>query len=203
MMALFKYIRPATEWKFTPHRLRVESSDSAVREQRTGAGMRGNGLLRFFGAAALFCFATGLVLVPQQAASQSPQEATSPKSAADESVPAFHAEAPQGELPATMNPDLFTEPVVQNAYAVAAKIKKALYQQPCYCHCDRSQGHKSLLDCFASKHGSGCGTCIYEDFYTYEQLGKGKTAAQIRAAIIKGEWKSTDATKYQQPLPAN
>ena len=101
-----------------------------------------------------------------------------------------------------MNPDLFTEPVVQNAYAVAAKIKKILYQQPCYCHCDRSQGHKSLLDCFASKHGAGCGTCIYEDFYAFEQSSKGKSAAQIRTGIIKGEWKSVDATKYQQPLPS-
>jgi hypothetical protein len=144
-----------------------------------------------------------LVLVPRQAASRSPQDANSPQAPADEAVPAYHAQAPQGELPATMNPDLFTDPVVQNAYAVAAKIKKALYQQPCYCHCDRSQGHKSLLDCFASKHGSGCGTCIYEDLYTFEQLGKGKTAAQIRTAIIKGEWKSVDATKYKQPLPAN
>jgi len=155
------------------------------------------------GAAALFCFAIGLVLVPQQAASKSPQDANPPQAAADEPVPAYHAQAPRGELPATMNPDLFTDPVVQNAYAIAAKIKKALYQQPCYCHCDRSQGHKSLLDCFASKHGSGCGTCIYEDFYTFEQLSKGKTAAQIRAAIIKGEWKSVDATKYQKPVPAN
>jgi hypothetical protein len=91
---------------------------------------------------------------------------------------------------------------VQNAYAIAAKIKKALYQQPCYCHCDRSQGHKSLLDCFASKHGAGCGTCIYEDFYAYEQSRKGKTSAQIRAGIIKGEWHSVDLTKYQKPLPA-
>jgi len=163
--------------------------------------MHGNGIWRLLGAVALFCFALGLVLAPQQAASKSPQDANSPQAAADEPVPAYHAQPPPGELPATMNSDLFTDPVVQNAYAVAAKIKKALYQQPCYCHCDRSQGHKSLLDCFASKHGSGCGTCIYEDFYTFEQLGKGKTAAQIRAAIIRGEWKSVDATKYQQPLP--
>src|SRR5713101_2725359 len=165
--------------------------------------MRGNGIWKFLSAAALFVFAFGLVLVPQQAASSSPQSADSSQSAVDEQVPAYHTQGPQGALPATMNPDLFTDPVVQNAYAVAAKIKKALYQQPCYCHCDRSQGHKSLLDCFASKHGSGCGTCIYEDFYTFEQLGKGKTAAQIRAAIIKGEWKSVDAAKYKQPLPAN
>ncbi len=165
--------------------------------------MRGNRICKFLSAAALLCFAIGLGLVPQRAASQSPQNANPPQGLADEAVPAYHAQAPQGELPATMNPDLFSDPVVQNAYAVAAKIKKALYQQPCYCHCDRSQGHKSLLDCFASKHGSGCGTCIYEDFYTFEQLGKGKTAAQIRAAIIKGEWKSVDAAKYKQPLPAN
>jgi len=164
--------------------------------------MRGNAKWRFLGSVALFGFALGLVFVPQQAASSSPERADSSQSTADEPVPAYHARAPQGELPATMDPGLFTDPVVQNAYAVAARIKKALYQQPCYCHCDRSHGHKSLLDCFASKHGSGCGTCIYEDFYTFEQLGKGKTAAQIRAGIIKGEWKSVDATKYKQPLPA-
>ncbi len=158
---------------------------------------------RFLGAAILFVCALGLALVPQRAASQSPQGTNPPQPAAEESVPAFHAQAPQGELPATLDPGLFPDPVVQNAYAAAAKIKKALYQQPCYCHCDRSQGHKSLLDCFASKHGAGCGTCIYEDFYTLEQSGKGKSAAKIRAGIIKGEWKSVDATKYKQPPPAN
>jgi hypothetical protein len=164
--------------------------------------MRENGMWRFLSAVALFGFALGLVLVPQQAASSSTQSAESPQAAADEPVPAYHAQAPQGELPATMDPGLFTDPVVQNAYAIAAKIKKALYQQPCYCHCDRSQGHKSLLDCFASKHGAECGTCIYEDFYTFEQSRKGKSAAQIRAGIIKGNWKSVDAAKYQQPLSA-
>ena len=165
--------------------------------------MRRNGISKFLGAAALLGFALGLALVPQQAASSSLQGANPAQSAAEEAVPAYHAQAPKGELPETMNPGLFTDPVVQNAYAVAAKIKKTLYQQPCYCHCDRSQGHKSLLDCFASKHGSGCGTCIYEDFYAFEQSRKGKTAAQIRAGIIKGEWKSVEATKYQKPLPAN
>src|SRR6266513_241120 len=167
-----------------------------------GASMRGNGISRFLSAAALFGFALGLVLIPERAASKSSQGANPTQSAANEPVPAYHRQAPQAALPATMSPESFPDPVVQNAYAVAAKVKKALYQQPCYCHCDRSQGHKSLLDCFASKHGPGCGTCIYEDFYTFEQSGKGKSAAQIRAGIIKGEWKSVDATKYKQPLPA-
>jgi uncharacterized protein with PCYCGC motif len=155
-------------------------------------------------ASATFLFSLALVLTfaPLPSASGSPRNRNAPQSGADDSVPAYHAQAPKGELPETMKPEYFPDPLVQNAYAVATKIKKTLYQQPCYCHCDRSKGHTSLLDCFASEHGSGCGTCIYEDLYSYEQVRKGKTAAQIREGIIKGEWKSVDATKYRQPLPA-
>jgi Protein of unknown function with PCYCGC motif len=119
---------------------------------------------------------------------------------AEEPIPAFHAQAPKAELPATMSPSLFTEVAVQNAYVIAARIKKTLYQEPCYCHCDQSQGHGSLLDCYVSRHASGCDICMREDFYAYEQLAKGKTGAQIREAIVKGEWQSVDVTKYQKPL---
>jgi len=150
-------------------------------------------------ALVLFGVALALALVPMTATSGASQEA----GGQDNSVPAYHAKAPKAELPETLNAENFTDPLVKNAYAVAAKIRKTLYQQPCYCHCDRSKGHTSLLDCFASEHGSGCGTCIYEDLYVYEQVHKDKTAAQIREGIIKGEWKSVDAAKYRQPLPAN
>src|SRR5258708_8846124 len=112
------------------------------------ASMWNRGICRFLSAVALFGFALGLVLVPQRAASQSPQDANSPEGPADEAVPAYHSQASQGELPATMNPDLFTDPVVQNAYAGAANIQTAHYRQPCYCHCDRSQGHSRPPDCF-------------------------------------------------------
>ena len=159
------------------------------------------GMARVGSAMVLMGAALALTFVPRPAASGSSRQGGAGETASDEQVPAFHGEAPKGELPATMNPELFNQTIVQNAYAVAAKIKKTLYQQPCYCHCDRSKGHTSLLDCFASEHGSLCGTCIYEDFYSYEQLRKGKTAKQIREAIIKGEWKSVNATKYNQPLP--
>jgi hypothetical protein len=118
-----------------------------------------------------------------------------------EPVPAYHTQLPNSPLPQTLDPQLFTAVVVQNAYTLAARVKKLLYQQPCYCHCDQSQGHGSLLDCFAGKHGSNCNVCMAEDFYTYEQSRKGKTAAQIRAGITSGEWKNVDLAKYQQPLP--
>ena len=157
-------------------------------------------IARVGSAVVLVAVAVAFAWVPLPAASGLPQQDGAPQAAADD-VPAYHAQAPKGDLPETMSPERFSQQIVQNAYAVAAKIKKTLYQQPCYCHCDRSKGHTSLLDCFASEHGSGCGTCIYEDLYSYEQVRKGKTAKQIRNGIIKGEWKSVDGTKYQQTLP--
>lgn len=121
---------------------------------------------------------------------------------ATEAIPAFHSQLPHSPLPETLDPTLFTTTLVQNAYTVAAHIRKFLYQQPCYCHCDQSQGHKSLLDCFAGRHGSLCNVCMAEDFYTYEQSKAGKTAAQIRAGIIRGDWKAMDLGKYTLPLAA-
>lgn len=149
---------------------------------------------KFLLCAILPVFALVLVFVPQRAASVPPQNPGA------EPVPAFHAQPPEGALPATMSASLFSDPVVKNAYAAAARVKKVLYQQPCYCFCDRSQGHGSLLDCFASKHGAGCGTCVREALYTYEQSRKGKTPAQIREGIERGEWQSVDLSKYQSPV---
>ena len=148
---------------------------------------------RFFASATLFGLALASLFFAQRASSRSPQDPVA-------DVPAYHAQPPQGALPSTMSPEEFADPLVKNAYAAAAKVRRALYQQPCYCHCDRSQGHESLLDCFASKHGSGCGTCMLEALYTYEQTRKGKPPSQIRAGIERGEWKTVDLKKYQSPL---
>src|ERR1700687_5748617 len=84
--------------------------------------------------------ALGLILIPQRAASRLPNGgAGTQQTGSEEPVPAFHSTVPQGPLPATMSPVLFPDIVVQNAYTVAARVKKTLYQEPCYCHCDRSQ----------------------------------------------------------------
>jgi hypothetical protein len=78
-----------------------------------------------------------------------------------------------------------------HAYELAAKIPNVLHQQPCYCYCDR-MGHNSLHSCFEGTHGAQCGTCLKELYYSYQEHKKGKTAAQIRAGIINGEWKQID-----------
>ena len=139
--------------------------------------------------------ALALMALPQHASSRMARQDT-------ETIPAFHSEVPVGPLPATLSPETFTDVLVQNAYALAARVKKVLYQQPCYCHCDRSQGHGSLLDCFAGKHAAECGVCIREGLYSYEQTRKGKTPAQIRDGIENGEWRNVDLSKYQTPVSA-
>lgn len=155
---------------------------------------------KILGGVALIAMAIGFVLIPQRASS-GPAE-TPAQDANLEPVPAFHSSVPAAPLPATLSPSLFTDPLAQNAYSVAARIKKILYQEPCYCHCDRSQGHGSLLDCYVSKHAAACGICEREDFYAYEQSRKGKTGAQIREGIERGDWQGVDMTKYESPLPA-
>jgi hypothetical protein len=74
----------------------------------------------------------------------------------DESeVPPFFSSAEAAvPLPKTLSPDLFSQPYVARAYWAAERIPSVLAQQPCYCWCDKS-GHRSLLDCFTTKHGAG------------------------------------------------
>jgi hypothetical protein len=121
---------------------------------------------------------------------------------ADEGVPSYHAYALKPPFPDTLDPKQFPDALNRNVYALAAKIKPVLYQQPCYCYCDRHAGHKSLLDCYASTHGSECDICQKEAVFAYQQTRKGKTPAEIRAAIIRGDWKSVDMQPYMKAAVA-
>ena len=116
----------------------------------------------------------------------------------DEGIPAYNAgPPPKGtKLPAILTKaDLWGAdaqyPYQTHAYELAAKIPNVLHQQPCYCYCDR-MGHNSLHSCFEGTHGARCATCLKELYYSYQEHKKGKTAAQIRAGIIKGEWRQID-----------
>jgi hypothetical protein len=135
----------------------------------------------------------------QQSSAHSAVQPYSASSASQNDVPAYHANPPSGPLSATLDPKMFPGALNQNIYALAAKEKPVLYQQPCYCHCDREVGHTSLLDCYGDKHGSVCAICKMEAVYAYEQTKLGKTPAQIRDAIIQGKWKEIDLSKYQSP----
>ena len=121
------------------------------------------------------------------------------QSESDQGVPHFNAATPTtgSELPPILTKDQLWGnnaqfPYQAHAYELASRIPKVIYQQPCYCYCDRGMGHTSLHSCFSGTHGAVCATCLKELYYTYTMNKQGKTARQIRAGIIKGEWKSVD-----------
>jgi hypothetical protein len=113
-------------------------------------------------------------------------------------IPAYNAAPPKKghELPpilpkeALLGPE-FQYPFQAHAYELAAKIPNIIYQQPCYCYCDR-MGHNSLHSCYEGTHAANCGACLKELYYSYLMHKKGKTAKQIRTGIIAGEWKQVD-----------
>lgn len=111
---------------------------------------------------------------------------------ADLGIPSYHAYALKPPYPATLDPLRFPDALNRNVYSLAAKIRPVLYQQPCYCYCDRHAGHKSLLDCFVGTHGSECDICQKEAVLAYQLTKKGKTPAQIREAIIRGDWRAVN-----------
>jgi hypothetical protein len=116
-------------------------------------------------------------------------------------VPSYHKVAPtkSANLPPIMPQgerigSAFQHDYQEHAYELAAKIPKVIYQLPCYCYCDRTVGHKSLHSCYESAHAAHCSACLKELYYAYTETKKGKTPAQIRAAIVKGDWEKIDLT---------
>jgi Protein of unknown function with PCYCGC motif len=114
-------------------------------------------------------------------------------------VPAYHTAPPRkGEkvppiLPASQRRGpSFKYAVQTHAYDLAEKIPGVLYQQPCYCRCDRSVGHTSLHSCYESTHAAHCAACLKELYYAYKMTRQHKTPAQIRQDIIRGEWEKID-----------
>lgn len=54
----------------------------------------------------------------------------------------------------TLSPTLFTGKIAQ-AYQAAREIPQVLDQLYCYCQCQESHGHKSLLSCYVDNHAAG------------------------------------------------
>ncbi len=117
-------------------------------------------------------------------------------------IPAYHPAPPAkgAKLPPILSGMDLVGPSFKygfqvKAYQIAAKVPNVLYQQPCYCHCDRSAGHTSLHSCFETTHGAHCDACMKEAFYAYQMHKKGRSASQIRAGIMRGDWQKIDLEK--------
>jgi len=105
----------------------------------------------------------------------------------------YHKHPPKGPLPATIDPAQFKDKLKDKlqayvAYSIAARIEEVLYQEPCFCPCNKTDGHKSLLDCYTSRHGEFCEACQFQAFFCFEEHKLGKSPKQIRKAMVQGKW---------------
>ena len=120
-----------------------------------------------------------------------PVNAIAQEAARSNQVPKFHAQPPNGPLPQVRNSAQYAaNPTVERIYQLAAAIRPVLYQLPCYCSCDREEGHASLLDCYVSTHAVQCLICQREAVFAFRQTRRGKRPRQIRTEILRGDWKS-------------
>ena len=97
-----------------------------------------------------------------------------------------HFEVPpsKSSLGPTLDPGSFTG-ITRDAYQAAREIPVTLAQLPCYCHCDRGFGHKSLYSCFQDDHASHCDVCVREALLALKLEKEQKlTPAQIRDTIV-------------------
>lgn len=101
-------------------------------------------------------------------------------------MPAHFEHAPsRSMLGPTLPPEQFTG-LVRDAYRAAREIPQTIAQMPCYCHCDRGMGHKSLYSCFEDDHASHCATCVNEALLALKLEREGKLSpAQIRDKIVE------------------
>jgi len=80
---------------------------------------------------------------------------------------------------------LVNEVLGNDAYKAVREIPVTIAQMPCYCHCDRSFGHKSLYSCFQDEHASHCAVCVNEALLAFKLEKEGKSAPEIREQIME------------------
>jgi hypothetical protein len=106
-----------------------------------------------------------------------------PSAQADGQVPSSAGSTdPAAKLRMTLDPKLF-QGDVKKAYQVAQDDPALLAQMHCYCGCDRTEGHKNLLDCFRDKHGSTCAICTGEAIEAEQLARQGMPVEQIRDSL--------------------
>jgi len=72
---------------------------------------------------------------------------------------------------------------VREACGFAGENPALLAQLWCYCGCDKTDGHTSLLDCYRGYHGATCEICIHEALQAKLMSEQGSPVDQIRDAL--------------------
>jgi hypothetical protein len=72
---------------------------------------------------------------------------------------------------------------VKEAYVFAGQNRALLAELWCYCGCDKTDGHKNLLDCYRGYHGATCEICTQEALQAKRMSEQGSPVDQIRDAL--------------------
>jgi hypothetical protein len=155
------------------------------------------GKMLWIGAAILIAVVIVIVVVqtrPEETAVQNTKPAneaisqaqppTAPPVRMDARVPAHYDVAPAStDLGPVLDPAQFTGKA-REAYEAVKAAPVTIAQMPCYCHCDRGMGHKSLHSCFEDDHAAHCAVCVDEALMAYRLQKEGLSASEIRERII-------------------
>lgn len=82
----------------------------------------------------------------------------------------------------TLDPNQFVGDV-KKAYQIAEHDPSLLAQLHCWCGCDRTDGHKNLLDCYRDTHGAHCAICTGEAIEAEKLADQGMPVEKIRDAL--------------------
>jgi hypothetical protein len=74
---------------------------------------------------------------------------------------------------------------VRRAYEAARKYPDTLDRIHCFCECKESprEHHKTLLTCFTTEHGAGCGICQHEANLAAKLKEKGASDDEVEMTV--------------------
>ncbi len=103
-------------------------------------------------------------------------------------VPSARAEASATDKPSVPGEPPVLDPNkffghAKSGYAAAQLCPEICAKLFCYCGCDMTDDHDSLLDCFTTDHGVDCHICQEEALIALKMKREGKTMKQIQQAI--------------------
>jgi hypothetical protein len=84
-------------------------------------------------------------------------------------------------------------------YQAAQQCPEVIAKLFCYCGCDMTDAHTTLLDCFTSEHGADCPICTDEAVIAAQMKKLGRTIPQIQQAI---DSKYAKEYPFQEESPA-
>jgi hypothetical protein len=71
----------------------------------------------------------------------------------------------------------------QVGYLAAQQCPEIIAKLFCWCGCDETDSHTSLLDCFTTDHGADCKICTGEALMALKLKKQGKSMAEIQRAV--------------------